>query len=278
MNRILVATDFSFHSEQALDYAISFANTVGIYDIHLLNANPLTHLPAETFISLQAILLEDSINIMNALKNKLEQRKDTSNISFTYESSVEDPVIAIRNYSKKIQPDLIVMGTKGRTATEAFFLESVCAAVIEHIDYPILVVPNHNVFMKPKSILLGVDLQPISSLHSFSILKNLCLVFDTKLHLVHVSNNGKISDDELNEKENILHYFHGLDMQFHTVTSAQVDAGIEVFIEDLAPDIVTVLHRHHSFFEKIWKASISKKIARHSEIPLLSLTESDVKN
>ncbi len=278
MNRILVATDFSFHSEQALDYAISFANAIGINDIHLINAKPLPQLPAETFISLQSILLEDSINIMNALKSKLEQRSDTSNIIFTYESSVEDAVTAIRNYCKKIQPDLIVMGTKGRSGTEAFFLGSVCASVIENIDYPIIVVPNHNVFMNPKSILLGVDLKPISSLQSFSMLKNLCLVFDAKLHLVHVNNDGKISVDELNEKKKLLQYFHGLDLQFYSVTSAQVDAGIEVFVEDLAPDIVTVLHRHHSFFEKVWKASISKNIARHSQIPMLSLSESAFKN
>ena len=79
-------------------------------------------------------------------------------------------------------------------------------------------------------------------------------------------------------KENILQYFHGIELQFYSVTSVQIDAGIEVFIEDLAPDLVAVLHRHHSFFEKLWKASISKKIARHSQIPILSLSESAFKN
>ncbi len=93
------------------------------------------------------------------------------------------------------------------------------------------------------------------------------------MHLVHVSDDAVMDENELKEKQELLDYFHGLKMQFHVITSESIYTGMEIFMYDFQPDIVAVLSRRYSFFERIFKTSMSKRVAHRTFLPLLSMKE-----
>ncbi len=57
------------------------------------------------------------------------------------DSSRGDPANAIVATAKRLSADLVVMGTHGRTGTDAFWERSVAARVVSRIKAPLLMVP-----------------------------------------------------------------------------------------------------------------------------------------
>jgi nucleotide-binding universal stress UspA family protein len=62
-------------------------------------------------------------------------------ISVESDSSRGDPANAIVATAKRLSADLVVMGTHGRTGTDAFWERSVAARVVSRIKAPLLMVP-----------------------------------------------------------------------------------------------------------------------------------------
>lgn len=276
MEKILVPTDFSENAETALKYALQLSRSIGLSEIYLLNATSVPVNPGDTFVPVTTILLEDSQKLMAEYKQKVEAWDEAKGFIFHVHSEVDDAVTAIKNYANKIKPDLIIMGTKGASGIGEFLFGTVSAATLDHSEYPVLVIPGKTVYFKPESFAFFADLKTLEIKDSLRVLKNLCIALEAQLHLVHVSDDAVMDENELKEKQELLDYFHGLKMQFHVITSESIYTGMEIFMYDFQPDIVAVLSRRYSFFERIFKTSISKRVAHRTFLPLLSMKEKEV--
>lgn len=275
MEKILVPTDFSENAETALKYAIQLSRFIGLTEIYLLNATSVPVNPGDTFVPVTTILLEDSQKLMAEYKQKVEAWEESKGFTFHVHSVVDDAVTAIKNYADKIKPDLIIMGTKGASGIGEFLFGTVSAATLDHSEYPVLVIPGKTIYRKPESFAFFADLKTLEIKDSLRVLKNLCIALEAQLHLVHVSDDAVMDENELKEKQELLNYFHGLKMQFHVITSESIYTGMEIFMYDFQPDIVAVLSRRYSFFERIFKTSMSKRVAHRTFLPLLSMKEKE---
>ncbi len=96
-----------------------------------------------------------------------------------------NPSEAICDYASKHNPDLIILGAKGRRATLGILLGGVALQVIEYAQKPVLIVRAP--FTGLNKILVTTD----GSKHSQRSLKFLgCLPYSTltELHIIHVTN------------------------------------------------------------------------------------------
>lgn len=275
MEKILVPIDFSENANVALKYALQLGRSIGLNEIYLLNATAVPVNPGDTFVPVTTLLLEDSQKLLAEFKQKVEDWEESKGFTFHVHSEVDDAVTAIKNYSYKIKPDLIVMGTKGASGIGEFLFGTVSAAVLDRSDYPVLVIPGKTSYRKPDAIAFFADLKNLEVKDSLQPLKNLCIALEAQLHLVHVSDDAVMDENELKEKQDLLDYFRGLKMQFHVITSESIYTGMEIFMQDFQPDMVAVLTRKHSFFERIFKSSISKRVAYRTFLPLLSMKEKE---
>ncbi|MCX7744210.1 MAG: universal stress protein [Flavobacteriales bacterium] len=275
MERILVPTDLSENAETALKYALQLSRSIGLSEIYLLNATSVPVNPGDTFVPVTTLLLEDSQKLMADYKQKVESWEEAKGFTIHVHSEVDDAVTAIRNYADKIKPDLIIMGTKGASGIGEFLFGTVSAATLDHSEYPVLVIPGKTTYRKPESFAFFADLKTLEIKDSLRVLKNLCIALEAELHLVHVSDDAVMDENEIKEKKALLEYFHGLKMQFHVITSESIYTGMEIFMYDFQPDIVAVLSRRYSFFERIFKTSMSKRVAHRTFLPLLSMKEKE---
>lgn len=275
MEKILVPTDFSENANVALKYALQLGRSIGLNKIYLLNATTVPVNPGDTFVPVTTILLEDSQKLMAEFKQKVEDWEEAKGFTFHVHSAVDDAVTAIKNYANKIKPDLIIMGTKGASGIGEFLFGTVSAAVLDHSDYPVLVIPGKTIYRKPDSMAFFTDLKKLEVKDSLQAIKNLCIALEAQLYLVHVSDDAVMDENELIEKQELLDYFHGLKMQFHVVTSESIYTGMEIFMQDFQPDVIAVLSRRYSFFERIFKSSMSKRVAYRTFLPLLSMKEKE---
>lgn len=139
--RILVPMDFSPPSEAALAYALTLARVSGA-TVHVCHVIPTLHL----LDALYEHGLEQPESVKR-IKQKARQRvKDLvaaaqtggGDVKVQVHHSEGDAAPGVLEWTAKLKPDLIVMGTHGRRGAKRFFLGSVTEAVVRRAPCPVL--------------------------------------------------------------------------------------------------------------------------------------------
>jgi nucleotide-binding universal stress UspA family protein len=142
---ILVPTDFSELSGEAVQTAIAFAKVFGarIELVHVF-VEPAYVLPPPIDM---ATFPFDMTQILDRVQIGLDAERDrVKEAGVTVETTTLSGRAApeIVAYAKKIGADLIVMGTHGRSGFQHALLGSVAERVVHHSPCPVLVVPMRN--------------------------------------------------------------------------------------------------------------------------------------
>lgn len=141
--RILMATDFSDYSKEALGYAIYLAKQfdAGLYLLHVFEVPTYSHpgvspgMQPEVQRWIQG-LREEAENRLNALKEELEDQAVKVH-PILKEGNV---FMEILKAAEEIPADLIVLGTHGRTGLPHVFLGSVAERVVRKASCPVVTV------------------------------------------------------------------------------------------------------------------------------------------
>ncbi len=140
MTTILVPTDFSPHSEKALEFAEKLAKLAGA-KIHLLHCYQIN----VGGISPYGVTIPDEYNreIREAAAEKverLERKVAAEGIEVEAHITPRYPSEAVTDLAKEIGADLIVMGTRGTTGLKHIFLGSVAERTLRIAPCPVLTV------------------------------------------------------------------------------------------------------------------------------------------
>jgi nucleotide-binding universal stress UspA family protein len=142
VQKILVPSDFSEYSKDAMEEAIMIAAKHGNAEIvcqNVFNVPSGYHFTGKTYEEFTAIMqMHAEINY-----KKFIRKIDTKNIKITpvyTQDDNDDPVQEIIDKALEIGADGIVIGAKGRTAATALFIGSMAERLIQFNDtLPLLV-------------------------------------------------------------------------------------------------------------------------------------------
>ncbi len=224
---ILVATDFSQTSEQALEYALSFARAYNakLYLLHVLVMDSLT--ARELGGTLREKLYREA-------REKMDRVLELGRfVGVPHEVIVEEgslwPVISAQ--IEKNQIDLVVIGTHGAKTLERMLLGSSAEQVFRQSKVPVLTVgpkilqePLYGI--EPKNILLATELDggpERKTKYAFSLAQE----HRSKLTVLHVipKFNG---EPPLIEREAITNQLRGLlphEPEMHCLPLFRVEQG-----------------------------------------------------
>jgi nucleotide-binding universal stress UspA family protein len=135
--QIVVAIDGSEHSHRALEYAKNLAECTGA-SLRLVHAFPHTSdlLGYEAYDHLVARRTSAGQAILDEAHEKLGE----TNLEVHKELLEGPEAEAILNVAEVRHANLIVMGTRGRSALENLLLGSVSSKVIQYAHCPVMVV------------------------------------------------------------------------------------------------------------------------------------------
>jgi nucleotide-binding universal stress UspA family protein len=152
LRRILVPTDFSKHSHNALQYAVAFADKFGS-ELHLLHVvqDLALFLPDTVAVSPVAAPPVDQLTaaVREALLRVIRDN-GLERLTVCPEVREGTPFYEIIRCAKEKDVDLIVMGTHGRSGLAHVLLGSVSEKVVRKAPCPVLTVrhPEHE-FIHP---------------------------------------------------------------------------------------------------------------------------------
>lgn len=152
LHRILVPTDFSKHSENALAYASAFAEKFNA-ELYLLHVVQDLALFVPEAVTAAPPITPPVEQLTAAVREALTRVIDNHNLRrFNVHAEVREgsPFYEIVRFAKDLDIDLIIMGTHGRAGLVHVLLGSVAEKVVRKAPCPVLTVrhPEHE-FVHP---------------------------------------------------------------------------------------------------------------------------------
>jgi universal stress protein A len=152
LQRILVPTDFSKFSDNALGYATAFAEKFGAQLILLHVVQDLTWFIPEAILVAPAAMppLEEFRTAARTALDRVVQKMNLPVVKIQTAVVEGPPFEAIIRYAREQNIDLIVMGTHGHTGLAHVLMGSVAERVVRKAPCPVLTVrhPEHE-FIHP---------------------------------------------------------------------------------------------------------------------------------
>lgn len=140
--QMVVAYDYSAHSEAACDYAITLACKEGGIVLHFVVALDPKHgaasVPVDGKVDF-AYAERVQKHLAEQLRNLFAARQSEHEINFFVHSRIGAPADQILNLAADVAADQIVIGSHGRTGVERFFLGSVSERVVREAKCPVVV-------------------------------------------------------------------------------------------------------------------------------------------
>lgn len=274
MKTILVPTDFSDAARNASEYAVEYAKEFG-YKLLLCH---VYHLPVMS-VPEEPLLVMENPKVLR--KNHLDSLQEeaaflTKNNQVEIECQVAEgfAVDEILTLESEVKPALIMMGMETEGAFSELIIGSIATDVIRKTKTPIILVPEKAKFKKIERITLAYDYKLKQEVNILDPLKELLKTSQAKLFILNV---GK--EDPLQNAEKAIagikleNYFSDTVFSAHFSENEDFTSGVNKFVESSATDLIAMIPHKHNFLERLFKESHTKKIAFHTNVPLLTLPE-----
>ena len=273
MKRILIPTDFSTNARSALDYAIElFSGSSAVF--YLYHAYKLPHAGAAMLISIQDLLKQEAEESLKKEILLLEEKYEDKIPDIQASCEMGDTFDCINGFVDRNNIDFIVMGTKGASGWSEKFLGSNTAVVIRTAKCPVLAIPLNITLKIPKKIVFAVDEISLMAGNFPKALVWISKKFNAKVMLLNIIKEGQYSKTGVDVEDiPAMEDFDNVEYSLHFDGNVDEADGIEKFAEKHQADIIAMIPRHTQFLERLFHKSVTKKMAFHTNIPLLAMPE-----
>jgi nucleotide-binding universal stress UspA family protein len=268
-NTILLLTDFSANSRNAIYYALK-AFPPEAFNYILLHCYPRIHTTADVTISLSEKMRIESYEALDKEVVFLEKQLGTS-LSIEKMAYLGFLNEAVNYVAKERHPDLVVMGTKGETGLPAILLGSHASSLMKATHIPLLIVPEDAIFKGLKHLVLAADLKTLTKPEHLEPLTEIAELFDSRLTIVNVVKETIVQDATKSQDTAILEDNFNQEIEFKYVVDHNIEHGIAQFVHDHPCDLLVVVERSRSFIVDLFHKSVTRNLALHTETPLLIL-------
>ena len=269
MKKIILATDFSPVALNAANYAAELATAIKA-DLLLVH----TYFLIETYSIVPSIVtageLEYDVNMsMDELKKELVKKHSSLNIKTVVRRGTL--INELKQLCEEIKPFCIVMGSQGASATDYRLFGSQTVNAMKDIHWPVIAVPGTATFSNFKNIGIACDLEyGIDHIPSEDI-KSITSEFHASLHILNAS-SGKAGKTKIIEEASVLmDELSPMHHQFHFINEENDDKGIMDLVEKINIDLLIVLPKKHTLFEKWMNKSHTRKIVLNLNVPVMGL-------
>ncbi|WP_407557460.1 universal stress protein [Winogradskyella sp. 4-2091] len=280
MKNILLPTDFSENSWNAIKYAIRFFEKTEC-NFYLLHVDRLDSL---AFTDASLLLNETIIDKVYTSSSKQKLRsllhrttKLTSNQNKYKFFTLTDHGSFIESIRKTVNEkhiDCIVMGTKGASELDRIILGTNTADVITKVKCNVLAIPENAEYVTPKEVAFPTDFSLSNNLQVLKPMADIVERFKTNLRILHISDKeDDLNAEQIENKELLEDYFTPNPYSFHYLKNKKVEDAIECFVENRAINLICMVAKNLNYFQQILFHSKVEKISYHVDVPFLVLHE-----
>lgn len=281
MKQILILTDFSENSKNAMHYALKlFQDTTCHFNILYINTQGVDYKEKPIYNFGTNILVErEPFDIDEKLKN-IEQyllsiSGKSKNHRFTTVHEEGYFLQSIQKYIQNKKVELIVMGTHGASELKEFFIGTRSGDVITNVECDVLVIPEHGKYKGFKEVVIPLDFNLGYSEGTLKTITNMITSEKTRLRLLYVTESRIPPNQniEIKQKEMVRRLSEKVPnpVTFQRIIARKTEDGVQKFAESIDADLIIMISKDYGFLQKLFLDTTVEEVSFDTKIPLLSL-------
>lgn len=276
MKRILLPTDFSSISLNAIKYALSLYKEskcefyfLHVYRVPYMTNEELMENDAQQLAIVEAEMHEASRKSLNELISRFEKNE---NHVYQTISDYNFFINSVKQCVTEKEIEVIVMGTKGATGAKEIFLGSNTGDVLMKTDCNVIAVPEKSIYETPKEIVFPTDFKIRYERDDLAPLIELAERNQSTLRILHFSQNGQLTEEQESNKKILDSYMEALEHTFHTLTNIDFEEALNCFAQSRGNiDMIAMISGHYNFFQRLFFRPKVMELSFHTKIPLYVL-------
>ena len=271
MKKVLLPTDFSENSKNAINWAMQFYKNEKVTFV-LIHSYFSPQSGSSAVVSINEILRKQAVEDLAKYKNELESKFNNNLHEIITKEVYGDVLHAVKSLTEELKDVVVVVGAKGMGAVEEIFIGSNTSAVVKEADAPIFVIPQNVVFKPVQKLALAVDFQENINQNVLQPLKEILNKTNAVLKVFYVENeDGKVSNEQETKITEYLNAQLNQNTEIIHINDEDPLAGVQKFVHSHNIDSLVTINRKKGFFENLFHKSFSKQVALHTDTPLLVL-------
>lgn len=276
MKHILLPTDFSDHSWNAIEYALHFYEKMDCHFYLLHVDRPVTVSATPSIYGVTSEVLSFAFksnsraqlkHILNRIAKQFPENKHHRFISLSDSGSF---IETIRRQVLERNIKTIVMGTKGATGLKKLLIGSNAGDVITKVKCTTLIVPENAKFTPVKEIAFPTDYSLSYEIGHLQPIAEILLRYDAALRILHISKKSEtLNATQQRNKDFLEEYFVQHTLDFHQITNSKFEEAIEYFVASRNINIIAMVAKNLNYSQQILFHSKIKNISYHTDIPFL---------
>lgn len=276
MKKILIPTDFSETSMNAIQYALELFK----YDkseFIIMNAfadevyKNTVEMDAEDFEEFKDAYKR---NINRALQKEIAimlEKSPNPRHTYNYEARFGSLVDETNDVVERDAIDIVIMGTKGKSNTKEITFGSHTLQVIKYVKCPVLAVPVGYHDSPPKNILFPTDYMIPFQRRELKLLSTLAIRFVATINMLFISEFKGLSNRQKDNRSFLECRFEDNKTSFLQTPGKDITIGINKILMEHDFDMLVMVNQRHSYLENILYRSSIEKIGLEINIPFLVL-------
>ena len=267
---ILAPTDFSRLSKVAILYAAQMAIKMKaeLMIIHIVFGQASVRammVSPKLEEEMKQIAREDMENLVAEIKKEVKGR-----LTITTHIILGFPVSEmILGFMKKIKVDCVVTATQGATGLKKVLIGTNAAALMEDASAPVILVPRNSSYKALRRVVYASDLLHLDQ--ELSILRDFIKPYNAAIEVVHVlPEEAEDSIDAGDIRKDLIQKMNYQKINFTLIHNDDITGALDNFMIDSKGDMLVMFTHKPGFFEKLFSRSVTRKIAFHSSIPMLT--------
>lgn len=275
MKNILLPTDFSDNSKNAIEYAMEFCKHWEC-NFYILNVqkqsgfvlDDLMAAPANT--SLHNAIANDNESILKEFTTALREKYTNKNFSFETVFDFDSLTGAINQTVTLKNIDLIIMGTNGATGAKEIVFGSNTLNVIRNVDCPILTIPEDYKFSTMESVLFSTEDCKDFNEDGIKPLIEILSTYKANLNVLDLDFTNLPEENE-NHNKRLKSLFKKQPFKYYNVKQVPSVMVISTIVQLQKYDMHALFLESESFFKRFIFGSNTNEISYNSQLPLLIL-------
>ena len=274
MKHILIPTDFSSNVNHAISYALQLFKyeRTNFYFIHAYADEvygPFHNLDIDSFEEEKQAIKKSSENELSKLIMEIKERTQNPKHQYELITSFESLVDAVNNFVNIKNIDLIIMGTKGKTASSSITFGSNTVQVFKYVKCPVLAIPDGYEYSQPKKILFPNDYMLPYKRRELKLLDMLAAQFKAQIHSLYISDFEDLSLRQLDNKKFLKESLPNAMLSFVVTRVENRAKAIMSYIKENDMNLLVMVNSRHSFLEDMLYRSTIDEIGLTLTVPFL---------
>lgn len=270
METIIVTTDFSASSANALNYACAFALANG-YKIVLAHVYTIPVTYTGEALSLAAVN-----EALDADRDNLKEELQRARAAYAGVDIEADMIVgayleSLQSLVKEVNPGMIIMGAVGEYSELWLWDDDWLNALIT-VSCPVLVVPAGVVYKPFKNIAFACDYKKSCLPHQADIVKRIAKASGATLHIIHVTPeaSGLAANKHASHLQET---FADMQPHYHLIEDKRIIRSISDFTVQHNIDLLLVMPHKHGLWHSLFNKSYTKQLARLNHLPVMAIHE-----